>query len=143
MALMNFTATAATCEVIPGTEQANNEGILHIQGQIFVDIVESQEAAIAGTNRPRLDIRLNPKSGEGEVQGGFTLTPQAVKGTWEGEMRGRFVNGMVSASGVARGTDALEGAVLRIDFQQIAEYPGEPPCENPQAFFEMSGWILK
>jgi hypothetical protein len=112
MAFTKLGATAATCKITPGTQQQDDQGKLHIKGQVFSDIVESQDPRIAETNKPTLDLDLNPESGEGELSGGFTLRPKTVAGTWEGQMRGRFIKGLVRASGVARGTGALEGSVL-------------------------------
>ena len=143
MTLSTFEATAATCEVTPGIEEAAGKGMVHIKGQVFTDIVEAQDSRISGTNVPTLDLIFSPESGDGELQGSFTLKPKSVDGTWEGELRGRFVKGFVTSSGIARGTGALEGSVMRIDFQQVPEYAGEPPCEDPKAFFEMKGLILE
>ncbi len=142
MALKSFVATAVTCEIIPGTQQVDAEGMVQVEGQLFLDQVESAEVAIAGTNRPLLNLKFSQQSGAGELQGHFTLTPKAVAGTWEGEIEGQMIGGMVRASGLARGTGALEGAVLHIQFQQVATYPGKLPCEEPKAFFAMSGEIL-
>ncbi|OGO65649.1 MAG: hypothetical protein A2Z45_11855 [Chloroflexi bacterium RBG_19FT_COMBO_55_16] len=143
MALTVFAATAATCEIVLGTEQPIADGTLKIQGRVFTDRVESQDSRIAGTNVPTLDITINPKSGDGDLQGKFRLKPNTVDGAWEGELQGRFVNGLVTSWGIARGSGALLGSVLRIDFQQVVEYPGKPPCEDPKAFFEMRGLILE
>ncbi len=143
MTLTMFTATAATCDVAPGTTEATDDGMLHIKRQVFTDLVESQDPRIAGTNRPTLDINLNPESGDGELRGSFTLQPTAVDGTWEGELQGQFIQGFVTSSGIARGTGALAGAVMRVEFQQVASYSGQLPCESPQAFFEMHGMILE
>src|SRR3990172_4258265 len=117
MALTVFAATAATCEIVLGTEQPIADGTLK--------------------------ITINPKSGDGDLQGKFRLKPNTVDGAWEGELQGRFVNGLVTSWGIARGSGALLGSVLRIDFQQVVEYPGKPPCEDPKAFFEMRGLILE
>ena len=143
MAITTFVARAATCDVVPGTTEASPDGLLHIKGRVFTDLVESQDSRVAGTNRPTLDIDLNPESGDGELRGSFALKPDAVGGTWEGALQGRFVRGFVQSSGIARGTGALEGSVMRVEFQQVAAYPGQLPCESPQAFFEMQGMILE
>ncbi|HLA99700.1 MAG TPA: hypothetical protein VJL34_14730 [Anaerolineales bacterium] len=143
MALFEFSAMAATCEIDPGTEQALADGALQINGRVFTDKVESHDSRIAGTNMPTLNITFNPKLGEGELQGKFILTPIAFDGAWEGELHGRFVNGMVTSWGIARGSGALQGSVLSVDFQQVASYPGTPPCDEPKAFFEMRGLILE
>ena len=142
MPLTTFAATAATCDIAPGTTEATGDGMLHIRGRVFTDQVESQEPRLAGTNRPTLDIDFNEQTDDGELRGRFTLTPARVDGTWEGELQGQFVKGFVRSSGLARGTGALEGSVLWVEFQQVAEYPGQPPCENPKAFFTMRGMIL-
>ncbi len=143
MALKMFMATAATCNVVPGASETTGDGMLHIRRQVFTDMVESDDPRIAGTNTPILDIDLDPQNGDGTLRGSFTLKPHGADGTWEGELEGRFVQGMGRSSGIARGAGALAGAVLRVEFQQVAAYPGRPPCENPQAFFEMNGMILE
>src|SRR3989304_7553680 len=143
MALIEFSSTAATCEIDPGTEHALADGTLQINGRVFTDKVESQDSRIAGTNMPTLNITFNPQMGEGEIQGKFRLKPDAFEGAWEGELHGRFVNGMVTSWGIARGSGALQGSVLRVDFQQGASYPGTPPWHEPEAFFEMRGLILE
>jgi len=142
MPLTPFTATAATCAIVPGSERTDG-GKQHVTGRTFTDVVESRDQRIAGTNRPTLDIIFDPATNEGELRGRFVLQPKAVGGTWEGELGGRLIGGQVTSSGIARGTGALEGAVMRVDFQQVPAYPGTPPCENPFAFFEMKGIILE
>src|SRR3970282_1668569 len=119
MPLTTFTAAAATCEIDPGTEVSDDAGMLQISDRVFTDLVASEETRIAGTNKPALKITLNPVTGEGTLEGTFVLTPDAVKGTWEGELNGRFVQGMVKSSGIARGTGELQGSVLQVSFQQI------------------------
>jgi hypothetical protein len=32
---------------------------------------------------------------------------------------------------------------LRVDFRQVRERAGEPPCPDPKAFFAMDGVILE
>ncbi len=143
MALTTFNATAATCEVVPGTTETTADGLVHIRQQIFTDIVESQDPRIAGTNTPVLDIDLDQQSGTGALRGTFLLKPSAGDGEWEGELQGHFDQGLVRSSGIARGTGALGGSVLQVEFRQVVTYPGEPPCESPKASFEMNGMILE
>jgi hypothetical protein len=143
MPLIHFRATAATCEVTSGTTTSGDDGMLHLRGQIFRDRVESQEPRVAGTNQPVLDIALNPQDQQGTLRGTFTLKPHAINGAWEGELEGHFVQGLVTSAGMARGTGALAGAVLWVEFRQITAYPGNPPCPSPSAFFEMQGIILE
>jgi hypothetical protein len=143
MALTAFVATATTCDVAPGSEQLTAQGVLQIRGRTFTDLVESSEPSVAGTNRPTLDVDLNPSRGDGRLSGRFALSPTQSGGAWEGELTGRFESGLVRAVGLARGTGRLAGAVLHVEFRQIAEHPGTPPCAEPKAFFEMTGTILK
>ena len=81
MTLTTFAVTAATCDIVSGTEQINDDGMVKITGQDFTDIVESRDARVAGTNTPVLNITFNPESQDGELQGRFVLTPNAVDGT--------------------------------------------------------------
>jgi hypothetical protein len=140
--LTSFVATATTSEISPGDENTEG-GRLRVRNRVFTDIVKSSDARVAGVNKPALDIDLNPVDGTGVLQGGFTLRPGSGSGAWEGRMQGQFRNGMVVATGLARGTGALAGAVMRVDFRQVNELPGPPACANPLAFFEMEGFILE
>lgn len=140
--LTTFVATATTCDVAPGTEEMTGRGKLRIRDRTFTDLVESTEPSIAGTNRPTLDIDFEPASGTGELRGRFRLSPSGSDGAWEGELSGRFEGGMVRATGLARGTGRLTGAVLHVSYRQIPEHPRTPPCAEPKAFFEMTGTIL-
>jgi hypothetical protein len=116
--------------------------MLQIRGRVFTDVVESSERLIAGTNRPELDIDLDPARGEGSLHGRFVLSPTACAGHWEGELAGELTNGMVRASGLARGGGGLTGSVLHVEFRQRAAHPSTPPCTTPIAYFEMTGTIL-
>jgi hypothetical protein len=142
MSLKTFTARATTCDVVPGSEESASNGSLKIRGRTFTDVVESSEPDVAGTNRPTLDMDLHPVRGEGWLHGRFVLTPSKKGGTWEGELTGRFEGGLVRATGLARGTGRLSGAVLHIEYRQVPDRAGAAPCADPKAFFEMSGTIL-
>jgi hypothetical protein len=145
MALTPFFATATTCDVAPGSEEMTPQGVVQIRGRIFTDLVESTEPYIAGTNRPTLNLDFNPSGGDGQVRGTFALSPRDPGGVWEGELTGHFESGLVRAVGLARGTGRLTGAVLHVEFRQVAQLPGAPtpPCADPKAFFEMTGTILR
>jgi hypothetical protein len=143
MPLTAFSATATTCDVAPGSEQMTAQGTLQIRGRTFTDLVESSESYVAGTNRPTLDVDLDPSRGDGRLSGRFALSPTNAGGTWEGELTGHFESGFVRAVGLARGTGRLAGAVLHVEFRQIERPPGTPPCAEPKAFFEMTGTILR
>jgi hypothetical protein len=143
MKLTPFKAIATTCDVKPGSEAPGDKGTLHVKGQAFTDIVESSDARIAGVNTPTLDIVIDPASGKGELSGSFVWKPKAGDGTWEGMMEGQIREGLVTARGVACGSGALEGLSLRVDFQQVRESQGQPPCPEPKAFFAMQGLILE
>ena len=142
MPLNSFVATATTCDIAPGSEQVTRQGLLQIRGRTFTDVVESSDPSVAGTNRPTLDLDLDPARGDGQLRGRFVLSPSTPGGAWEGEMSGRFEAGFVRAAGLARGTGRLSGAVLQVEFRQIAKHPGAAPCADPKAFFEMSGTIF-
>ncbi len=143
MSLTAFVATATTSDVSPGTEEIDGSGRLQIRDRVFTDIVESNEERIAGINTPALDLDVDPENGTGALRGSFVMTPDAVAGTWEGEVSGVLEGGMVSAGGLARGTGDLAGAIMHIAFQQVAELPGEAPCAEPKAFFKIEGLILQ
>ena len=143
MKLTAFTASATTCDITPGSQAPDNKGTLHIKGQAFTDIVESSDARIAGVNTPTLDIAIDPASGMGELSGSFVWKPKAYEGTWEGMMKGQIRDGLVTALGLAHGTGRLEGLSLRVDFQQVREGQGQPPCPEPKAFFAMQGLLLE
>jgi hypothetical protein len=143
MALTAFFATATTCDVAPGSEEMTPQGVVQIRGRQFTDLVESNEPFIAGTNRPTLNLDFNPSAGDGQVRGTFALSPKDPGGAWEGELTGHFESGLVRAVGLARGTGRLTGAVLHVEFRQVPQLPGEPPCADPKAFFEMTGTILR
>jgi hypothetical protein len=140
--MRTFSARATTCDVAPGSEENAPNGWLTIRGRTFTDVVESSEPDVAGTNRPTLDIDLDPASGGGRLRGRFVLTPSKTGGTWEGELSGAFEGGLVRAAGLARGTGRLAGAVLHVDYRQVPDRTGAIPCADPKAFFEMNGTIL-
>ncbi len=143
MTLTAFVATATTCDVAPGSEEVTDQGVLRIRGRTFTDLVESSEPYVAGTNRPTLNVDLDPSRGDGQLRGSFALSPSGPGGVWEGELTGRFEGGLVRAVGLARGTGRLAGAVLHVEFRQVPSHPGTPPCAEPKAFFEMTGTILR
>jgi hypothetical protein len=143
MPLTAFFATATTCDVAPGSEEVTPQGVVQIRGRQFTDVVESSEPYIAGTNRPTLNLDFNPSGGDGQLRGTFALSPKDPGGAWEGELTGRFESGLVRAVGLARGTGRLAGAVLHVEFRQVPQLPGKPPCADPKAFFEMTGTILR
>lgn len=143
MILTTFTAFAASCSVIPGATQSTDDGRLLIRAQRFTDEVDSQDPRVAGTNTPVLDLDLDAESGAGELHGTFHLQPRTIAGAWEGALGGSVADGRVTSWGIARGTGTLDGLVMRIDFEQLAEYPGEPPCASPLAFFQVRGVILE
>ncbi|MGH9166957.1 MAG: hypothetical protein ACRD02_03870 [Acidimicrobiia bacterium] len=143
MGLTSFTAGATTCGVDPGEEKVSEDGLLLVRNRVFTDIVESSESQVAGTNRVTVSLDLDPEAGTGAVKGTFTLTPKGLEGTWEGELVGSL-NGMISATGLGRGTGDLLGRVIYVSFQQVAEHPtGQPACEDSLAFYEMAGLVLQ
>ena len=142
MALSLVEATATTCGVEPGREEQDDKG-LHVRDRIFTDRVESESSVFDGSNRIRVDLDANPADGSGRVMGTFELSLSSGAGSWKGELSGHLEGGMVVAEGLARGTGTLEGAVLRIDYQQIKEHPGKPACEKPFAFYRMKGLVLE
>jgi hypothetical protein len=139
--LESFSAIATTREIAPGSEIVGDDGVVRIKDRIFTDLVESSDPRIAGVNRPHLEIDLNPKTGSGRLAGHFELNVSAG-GVWRGELSGGFEGGMVRATGLATGSGALVGHVIHVTFRQIEKHPGQPPCPEPKAFFEMQGHIL-
>lgn len=143
MSLAPFSASVTTCGVEPGSEEVGDDGLLHVTDRVFTDIVASSDPRVAGTNRVTVAMELDPDAGTGELQGSFVLTPDEVDGTWEGELAGHL-DGMVAADGLARGTGALEGAIAHIAFRQVEQHPtGEPACDEPLAFYELTGLTLE
>lgn len=138
-----FAATATTCNVAPGEETTGSDGAVHIRRRVFTDIVACPDQRVAGVNTPTLDLDINPADGSGALEGRFVLRPERVDGSWEGDLKGQIRGGMVSASGLARGTGTLAGTVMRVDFRQLKELSGPSPCPNPLAFFAMEGMILE
>src|SRR5262249_44887225 len=137
-------AIATTCDVKPGIENADEKGALRARGQGFTDIVEAHDPRIAGTNTLLVDITVDPKTGNGSLTGSLVLRSRGVSGAWEGGLlEGEIRQGPVTARGLARGTGARAGQTLRVDFQQLREGRGKPPCDEPKAFFDMRGLILE
>ena len=142
MSLAKFVAAATTCAIDPGSERVEG-GLVRISGRTFTEIVESAESRVAGTNRPVLDLEIDPAGGSGVLSGSFRFEPDAFSGAWEGELEGRLERGIVIARGLAHGTDDLAGMLLYVEFRQVPESPtgAPPPCDDPKAFFEMDGMI--
>jgi hypothetical protein len=136
-----FTAFATTREIAPGIETVRDDGVVHVKGRIFTDLVESTDPRLAGINRPELEIEFNPEKGEGRLAGRFELSVTAG-GAWRGELSGGFEGGMVRATGLATGSGALAGRVMQVSFRQVEKHPAQPPCAEPKAFFQMQGHIL-
>lgn len=135
--LSRIKAIATTVSIEPGTEKSDAQGT-HIRKRVFTDRVQSSDAAFDGTNRVVLDLDIDSK-GAGGLRGKFELTLTNGSGSWNGEVEGHFEHGMVVAEGMARGSGTHEGAVLHIDYRQIAEHPGTPPVDKPLAVFDMKG----
>ena len=140
MAQTEFTAVGTTCEVDPGTEEMAGP-TLQIRGRVFTDFVESDDQRLAGVNKVTLDLDLDPSTGQGTLEGSFVLSPNSVDGAWEGTLSGNLKEGLVTSTGHAMGTGGLDGGHLHVEFQQVAEHPDQPPCEDPQAFFQMWGHV--
>jgi hypothetical protein len=141
MALSAVSASATTCGVEPGEELMGEDGLLRIRGRVFTDIVRSSDPRLTGSNRVTVSLDLDPSAGTGQLTASFILTPEESEGAWEGEMLGSL-NGMIAATGLARGTGALSGAVAYLNFQQVASHPsGEPGCDEALAFYAMTGLI--
>jgi hypothetical protein len=111
------------------------------RGMLFTDIVESDDPRVAGINRPRLAIDVDPRDGSGSLSGDFELQLSAG-GSWRGVLSGTIVGGLVRAEGLAVGTGPYAACAMRVDFQQVAAHAGQPPCAEPKAFFEMKGQLL-
>lgn len=141
MGLSAVSATATTCGVEPGEEEMGEDGLLHIRGRVFTDIVRSSDSRLNGNNTVTVFLDLNPEAGTGQLTASFVLTPEGSAGAWEGEIVGTL-NGMISATGLAQGTGDLEGAVAYLEFRQVASHPtGEPACDDALAFYSMTGLI--
>jgi hypothetical protein len=141
MSLEEFRAFATTRDIAPGTEQLGPDGIVHIRDRGFTDVLESDDARIAGSNRPLLALDFDPRAGSGRLWGPFEITVNDG-GTWRGELRGVIEAGAVRAWGIAVGSGSLAGRTLRVDFQQVERHPQDAPCPEPKAFFQMQGYIL-
>jgi hypothetical protein len=141
MQLMSFSAFATTRDVDPGTESTSADGIVQARNRVFTDIVESDDPRVAGINRPRLAIDVDPRDGSGSLSGDFELQLSAG-GSWRGVLSGTIVGGLVRAEGLAVGTGPYAACAMRVDFQQVAAHAGQPPCAEPKAFFEMKGQLL-
>lgn len=141
MGLSAVSASATTCGVEPGEEVMGDDGLLRIRERVFTDVVTSDDPRLTGTNQVTVSLDLDPQSGTGQLTATFVLTPSEANGAWEGELVGTL-NGMILATGLARGTGALEGAVAYLAFKQEASHPtGQPACDNPLAFYAMTGLI--
>jgi hypothetical protein len=117
------------------------DGLLRIRGRVFTDIVRSSDVRLTGTNRVTVSLDLDPAAGTGQLTASFILTPEGSESAWEGEMIGTL-NGMISATGLARGTGTLKGAIAYLSFQQLDSHPsGEPGCDDALAFYAMTGLI--
>lgn len=138
--LKRVSSIACTVAIEPGTESTDARGT-HVRRRVFTDRVQSAQPEFDGTNRVTLDLDFDAQGG-GALRGAFELTLSDGRGTWRGEVDGRFENGMVVAEGIARGTGAHDGAVLHIDYRQIKEHPGTPPVPQPLAVFDMKGVLL-
>ena len=133
-------AIATTVRIEPGTERTDDQGA-HIRNRTFTDRVQSSAATLDGTNRVTLDLDIDARGG-GVLRGAFELVLTNGNGAWQGELEGRFENGMVVAEGMGRGTGAQEGAVVHIDYRQLTAHPGKPPIDQPLAVFDMKAVVL-
>ena len=97
--LINFMATATTRDISAGSERVDDKGILHIADRVFTDVVECEDDRIAGINEPALDIEVDTATGEAVLKGRFMLASNVKGGFWDGELRGRITDGLVTAPG--------------------------------------------
>ena len=132
---------ATTSRIDPGQETQDSSGF-HVRGRVFTDRLESAAVFLDGTNRVTLDLDLNLADGSGILAGTFELELRRTVGSWTGAVTGHFEHGMVVAEGIARGAGPLAGAVLHVDFRQLAEHPGRSPCAEPLAFVSVRGLML-
>src|SRR4051812_41480828 len=101
--MIKFVATATTRDISPGSEWVDDQGILHIADRVFTDIVECDDDRVAGINEPALDIELDTATRKGTLKGRFMLASKVAGGFWEGELRGRITDSLVTAAGIAKG----------------------------------------
>jgi hypothetical protein len=141
MSLQPFIAFATTRDIDPGAEEVGADGIVRCRDRVFTDVVESDDARVAGVNQPHLALDFDPRDASGRIWGSFELRP-ASGGSWVGSLTGNIVGGVVAAKGLAHGTGPHEGWVMRVDFQQVDAHPRTPPCPEPKAFFSMAGHLL-
>lgn len=136
-----FKASAVTTEVEFGTEQ-QCAGRLIVKNRVFTDVVRSSDSLIAGTNFPDMNLDIDLETMSGKVHGTFVWQTETVDGQWEGEIVGELSDGLVKAYGLGKGTGTLDGALLRVDFQQVNELGDPPEIDEPLALYEMSGIIV-
>ena len=141
--LASFSARAVTVSVDPGSERANDDGTLTVRDRTFTDRVRCEDPRIDGVNEPTVSLEIDPAAGSGTLTGTFVLTPEGLDGRWEGALDGALENGLVVSRGLARGSGALEGLILRVDFTQLAESPTDDVPEGALAFFSMAGAVLE
>jgi hypothetical protein len=117
-----------SCLVEPGLEWIDDEGVLHIRGQITQSaFYELQNFTIVGSNAIVSNANVDPATFSGNLFGTWSAIylPASSSGTFDGSWNFKLVDG---ASGVGRavghGTGDLRGMKMRL---KLVSDPADPP----------------
>lgn len=139
-----FTATEFMCGAEPGKEWFTRDGTKqHIRGQIFHDVVVSDEPRMSGTATAVVNMNVDLLSGKCTAWGKEIY--EVAGGSWMLNYSGRCVDFVYAGDGVGRGTGDLKGQLLFLQAQQLVEIPADNPCPGGVAYgaYALSGYILE
>jgi hypothetical protein len=133
------------CHLVdPGVSWVDEEGILHIKGQMYNGETRSSDARFIGASTLYVvSWNINLATGDYTLHaiGTLDLEDPSIDGTWEFlSINSRNVGGVIAARAVARGTGDLAGLKARMIVETLNEPPDPTVCEESPQY--VSRWIV-
>jgi hypothetical protein len=100
--------------VPPGGIRITPSGVLHDHGFRVRNLWITGNSLVDGFAELVVDVQLNLNTGKGVAHVAITLSPDAVKGTWEISQELTLAGDIpIGGSGVGHGTGALQGMTIK------------------------------
>jgi hypothetical protein len=122
------------CHLVdPGVSWVDEDGVLHIKGQVYNGETRSSDARFIGASTLYVvswNIDLTTGDYTMHAIGTLDLADPTIDGTWEFlSINSRNVGGVIAARAVARGTGDLAGLKAGMMIEALNEPPDPTVCE--------------
>jgi hypothetical protein len=112
---------------VPERSWISEDGIMHMRGIALSNQINSDSPYMTGINSLKMNVDLDPTTGEGHAYGTFTLSPTAIDGDWVGHWSTHVSPAGISGRAVGQGTGALTG--MKVVNHMLSSDPNSP-CNN-------------